>query len=44
MKKFQEHGTLRGWYLGVRPAITDSNVVHVWFDTESGRDKAGLID
>lgn len=44
MKKFQEQRMIRGWYLGVSPAMTGRGVVHAWFEVEPGCDKAGLID
>jgi DNA-binding Lrp family transcriptional regulator len=44
MRKFHEQRMLRGWYLGVSPAITGHSVVHAWFEVEDARDKAGLIE
>jgi len=43
MKKFQEQGILRGWYLGVSPALTGHSVVHAWLEVEPDCDKDGLI-
>lgn len=44
MKKFQEQRILKGWYLGVSPALTGNNVAHVWLEVEPERDKRSLID
>jgi DNA-binding Lrp family transcriptional regulator len=43
MKKFQEQRILKGWYLGVSPALMGHSVVHAWLDVEPERDKEGLI-
>jgi DNA-binding Lrp family transcriptional regulator len=43
MKKLQEQKVLKGWYLGISPAITGHSVVHAWLSVEDGREKAGLI-
>jgi Lrp/AsnC family transcriptional regulator, leucine-responsive regulatory protein len=44
MKKLQKQGILKGWYLGVSPALAHQNVVHAWFQVEAGRHKGRLID
>jgi DNA-binding Lrp family transcriptional regulator len=44
MKKLQEQRVLRGWYLGISPAVTGHSVLHAWFEVESGREKAALIE
>jgi DNA-binding Lrp family transcriptional regulator len=44
MKKLQEQRVLKGWYLGVSPALTGQSVAHAWFGVEPGRDKAMLTD
>ena len=44
MKKLQEQRVLRGWYLGISPAVTGQSVVNAWFEVEGGREKAALIE
>lgn len=44
MRRFHEQRILRGWYLGVSPAVTGHGVVHAWFEFEALHDKPELID
>jgi DNA-binding Lrp family transcriptional regulator len=44
MKKLQQAGTLKGWYLGLSPALTGESVANVWLDLEPGTDKRRVID
>jgi len=44
MKRLQEAGTLRGWYLGISPALTGESVVHTWLDVKPGTDRRRLVD
>jgi DNA-binding Lrp family transcriptional regulator len=44
MKKFQEQGILKGWYLGVSPGLRAQNVVHAWFMVDPGSSKRDVID
>jgi DNA-binding Lrp family transcriptional regulator len=44
MKKLRDQGTLKGWYLGISPALTGDSVVHAWLEVEHESDKSRLID
>ncbi len=44
MKKFQETGVLKGWYLGVSPGVTDHYVASAWFIIDDQSAKTELAE
>jgi DNA-binding Lrp family transcriptional regulator len=43
MKRLQEQGVIRGWYLGVSPGLTGHDVVHAWVEVENEDAKGDLV-
>jgi DNA-binding Lrp family transcriptional regulator len=44
IKKFQEQGVLRGWYLGNTPGIAGQSVIYAWLRVESEAGKEDVIE
>ncbi|MGA2664130.1 MAG: Lrp/AsnC family transcriptional regulator [Nitrososphaerales archaeon] len=44
IKKFQEQGVLRGWYLGNSPGITGQSVIYAWLRVEPEAGKEEVIE
>jgi DNA-binding Lrp family transcriptional regulator len=44
IRKFQEQGILKGWYLGVSPGLSGHAVANAWFSVGSESRKGDLIE
>lgn len=44
IRRFQEKGVLKGWYLGVSPGLTAHNVGHAWLEVDPESEKSSVIE